>query len=537
MNAVVEANVVWEWSIQSDREGDTVEVNVDWTAPEGSKRTIPAFWRGGKTWSIRFASSVPGEHQLSWREIKSESIRVTVEPYRGDNPLLKHGPITTKLGEHIFRHADRTPFFWLADTWWMGLCDRLHWPGEFQRFALDRLEQGFNVIHLVAGLYPDMPPLHDAGKNEAGKPWDEKFTQLNPAYFDYADRRIQYLCSIGISPCIFGCWGYFAKFMGVEKLKKHWRNLIARWGAYPITWSLAGEAVLPYYLDEKFGKWDEYTPQARKDWTEIGRYVRSIEPFGRPITIHPPNYMGKEQGGHDQVEDRNLLDFDMLQTAHGSQNFYWHAVTAGRHAYSLEPAMPVIQGEGFYEGILESCREETQRWFFWSSILTGAAGHSYGANGIWQLNRPGEPFRANPMGMHWGDIPWQDAAKLSGAKQIALGKKLLETLPWYEMQPHQEWLELGKPSEFVRPENAQYMTPYCAGIPNKLRLIYWSPNESFLPLVGLAGIEKSARYNATLINPSTIEPLDLGEVKPDSDQNWKIPKTPITRDWLLMLST
>jgi hypothetical protein len=140
------------------------------------------------------------------------------------------------------------------------------------------------------------------------------------------------------------------------------------------------------------------------------------------------------------------------------------------------------------------------------------------------------------MGMHWGDIPWQEAARLNGAKQIALGKKLLETLPWYEMQPHQEWLQLGKPSEFVNAERAEYMTPYCAGIPGKLRIVYWSHSEAFVPLAGLAGIEKDVNYTATLINPSTMEPHDLGEVKPDAEGNWKVPKTPITRDWLLILS-
>ena len=166
----------------------------------------------------------------------------------GTTPLAEHGGISAKRGERMFRHADGMPFFWLADTWWMGLCKRLEWPAEFQRFALDRVEQGFSVIQIVAGLYPDMPPLHEAGWNEAGTPWDAKFESIRPEYFDLADQRIAYLCSVGLVPCIFACWGYFADFMGVEKVKRHWRYLIARWGAYPVAWSLAGEAVLPLLL-------------------------------------------------------------------------------------------------------------------------------------------------------------------------------------------------------------------------------------------------------------------------------------------------
>jgi hypothetical protein len=548
IHGVVQANEVWEWSLVSDRDGafreDSCDVDVQCTGPDGRRMTIPAFWARDKVWRVRFAAPIAGEYTLETqcsetqdKGLGGQGARVMVTPYGGDNRLLSRGPIVARKGERIFRHSDGTPFFWLADTWWMGLCDRLKWPGEFQRFALDRMEQGFSVIQIVAGLYPDMPPLHESGKNEAGTPWDEQFASINPSYFDAADRRIKYLCDIGIVPCIFGCWGYFSQFMGVEKLKRHWRYLIARWGAYPVIWSLAGEAILPYYLHPSFGKWAEYTPKARAEWTEIARYVRSLQPFGRPISIHPPNYMEEKQGGHDQIEDRSLLDYDMLQTAHGTQNYFWHSVAAVRHSCGLKPSMPVLMSEGFYEGILESSREETQRWFFWSSILSGAAGHTYGANGIWQLNQPGKPFRANPMGMHWGDIPWNEAAKLPGAKQIALGKKLLEELPWWEMEPRQDWLQLGKPSPVVRPEHAPMMTPYCAGIPRKLRLIYWPNSDAFVPLGGIAKIEPGVRYQATLVNPSTGEKTAIGPVVADKDGNWPAPKPPVHRDWLLVLQS
>jgi len=31
-------------------------------------------------------------------------------------------------------------------------------------------------------------------------------------------------------------------------MKRHWRYLVARWGAYPVVWCLAGEGTMPYYL-------------------------------------------------------------------------------------------------------------------------------------------------------------------------------------------------------------------------------------------------------------------------------------------------
>ena len=63
-----------------------------------------------------------------------------------------------------------------------------------------------------------------------------------------ADLRIQELVNHGLVPCIVGCWGYFLGFMAIAKIKQHWRNIVARWGAYPAMWCLAGEGTMPYYL-------------------------------------------------------------------------------------------------------------------------------------------------------------------------------------------------------------------------------------------------------------------------------------------------
>jgi hypothetical protein len=60
-----------------------------------------------------------------------------------------------------FAYADGSPFFWLGDTWWMGLTKRLTWPEDFQQLTADRRAKGFTVIQIVAGLYPDMPAFDE----------------------------------------------------------------------------------------------------------------------------------------------------------------------------------------------------------------------------------------------------------------------------------------------------------------------------------------------------------------------------------------
>ena len=135
------------------------------------------------------------------------------------NPLLRHGPVRVAAGSRHLEHADGTPFLWLADTWWMGLCRRLRWPDEFHALTADRVAKGFNVVQLVAGLYPDMEPFDERGAGDCGFPWRPDFSTIEPAYFDAADRRIAHLVANGIVPCVVGFWGYYLEVAGVAKLQ------------------------------------------------------------------------------------------------------------------------------------------------------------------------------------------------------------------------------------------------------------------------------------------------------------------------------
>jgi hypothetical protein len=127
----------------------------------------------------------------------------------------------------------------------MGLCARLKWPEDFQSLAADRKAKGFNVIQIVAGLYPDMPAFDERGANEAGFPWEQAYRRIRPEYFDAADRRIFYLVEQGLVPCVVGAWGYHLPWLGEDKMKQHWRYLVARWGALPVVWCAAGEGTMP----------------------------------------------------------------------------------------------------------------------------------------------------------------------------------------------------------------------------------------------------------------------------------------------------
>src|SRR4030095_11050705 len=182
------------------------------------------------------------------------------------------------------------------------------------------------------------------GANEAGFPWEKDYAAILPEYFDAVDARLRYLVEQGMTPCIVGAWGYFMPMMGVEKMKAHWRYLIARYAAWPVVWCAAGEGNLPWYLAKGFPYDDR---EQVKGWTEVTRYLRSTDPFHRPITIHPTG-LGR-LSARNAMNDLSLIDFDMLQTPHGQRDAVVPTVSTVRQSYADTPVMPVINGEASFE--------------------------------------------------------------------------------------------------------------------------------------------------------------------------------------------
>jgi hypothetical protein len=431
---------------------NSVTFDAIFTEPTGHQLRVPGFWAGTNLWKVRYASPLTGTHRFSTvcsdaadKGLHGIEGEIVVRPYQGTNLFYLHGPLKVSTDHRHFEHFDGTPFFWLGDTWWMGLVNRLHWPEDVQTLAQDRRSKGFNVIQIVAGLFPDMYPFDPRGENEAGCPWQTNYTAIRPEYFDAADQRLLYLAEQGFSPCIVGAWGYFMQWMGPEKLKQHWRYLIARYGALPVVWCVAGEANLPWYLAKGFPFDDR---EQVKHWTEVARYVRETDPFHRLITIHPTG-IGRPTARRC-VDEPALLDFDMLQTPDGQREAVAPTVKAARESYLDQPVMPVIDGEASFEMLGDSIKTEWTRRMFWVCLLNGAAGHTYGANGIWQVNRKGHPHGSSPggppNGPGYGIISWDEAMNLGGSKQVGLGKRFLEQLPWRQFEPHPEWASLVGPT-------------------------------------------------------------------------------------------
>ncbi len=523
--ARIAQNRVHELTFTSTNSADptqAVELDLIVTDPNEHQCQVPAFWGGGAIWRARYASPVVGTYTYKTRcsdaadtGLHNQTGTFEVIAYEGDNPLYRHGKLRVSPNTKHLEHVDGIPFFWLGDTWWLGFTKRLHWPEEFDILTKDRVQKGFTLIQIIAGLYPDMPPFDERGANEAGFPWDPKFQAINPPYFDMVDRRVQHLVDNGLVPCIVGFWGYFIDVAGVPALKKHWRYLIARYGAYPVVWCIAGEAMMPYYLDRIVQKiWKKVeAPRRRAVWSEVTGYVRAIDGFHNPITIHPTRY------GHEQLDNPELLDVNMLQTGHANptneiatiNNTVKYIASARKHN------IPVVVGEVCYEGILEANRQEIQRCLFWANLLSGGAGHTYGANGIWQLNRRDQSYGVSPHGASWGEMPWEEAYQLLGSKHVGVGKAILSQYPWWKLQPHPEWVHGD--------------LTFAAGIPRQLRIIY----RFISGKISVRKLERGVTYSAKWIDPKNGTQYPIGQITRDKKGTWRTPNPHIFQDWILLL--
>ncbi len=531
------------------------EVDVDVIFAKGEENwRVPTFWRGANQWTVRFAPPTSGEYTYHLESsdknnpaLNGHEARVTLASYSGSNPLRQHGMLRVAANKRYFEHTDGTPFYWLGDTWWTGLSDRLSWDG-FQKLTANRKTKGFTVVQIVAGLVPsneEEAPVDPGFHNEGGAVWDPAFKQINPKYFDFADRRIQLLVDAGIAPAIVGAWHQALGQMGVAKMEKHWRYIIARYGAYPVFWIVGGEVFdPPAEIGNKapgivlYGK---LTDLRSPGWTEVTRYIRATDPYHHPVTVHeiPPPF-------NIPLQDESLTDFDLFQPSHMGWPSIAVEVALLNICRSRSVVKPEVVGEIGYEGIGGTNLEDFQRVSFWLAMLNGAAGYTYGANPVFEAYSADKPFQRTKYTL----LTWEEGMDLPGAYQISLGAKLLQQYSWWQFEPHPEWVaprgttlleprsertgsELGSfdsvltdespqpsgtpwsyPAGEWKAKNGNIFQPYAAGIAGKIRFIYVPCLSLFChapPTV--LGLEQGVRYHAYYWEPTIGVKFDLGSIE------------------------
>lgn len=321
---------------------------------------------------------------------------------------------------------DGRPFFWLGDTAWE-LFHRLD-KAEALRYLQDRANKGFNVVQAV--ILAELEGLTDPNALGDLPLLDQDPLKPNESYFIYVDFLLQEAAKRGIYMGLLPTWG--------DKYNKAWG--VGPEIFTPENASAYGEFLGRRYADVSNIIWimgGDRLPANTEDYQIVCQMSLGIRRGGAKqlMTMHPKGgYIASGVFGRE-----SWLEVDMFQSHHmkGCREYQFT-----QRALAAVPKRPVIDGEPGYENIPNFLNKihrnrldahDVRRAAYWN-MLSGAAGHTYGCNEIWQMFSPGK----TPL--HGAEMPWNQAMDLPGSRQLGFMKAFFERLPWQRLKLVPEFL-------------------------------------------------------------------------------------------------
>jgi len=483
-------------------EGGAGLVKVVFTGASGDARgktlTVQGFWDGGRDWKVRFAPPAAGE--WSYKSVSDDAglngVEGTLtcvqwtEAELAENAARRGFVRVCKAGDRAgryFEYADGTPFLWIGDTWWNWSKRNITFA-SFKKLADDRAAKGFTVGQLFF----------------AGRGWgrnasmlDRTFDRPDIEHIRHVENYVRYANSIGMTVWVHGWWNSpnMDRTIGPEKMRRWWRYMVHRLGAYNVIWVLSGEYNM-----------NNYGSLGVQFWKDLGAMIDAEDPYDRIIGAHPtpPGWEGGDEAPQwstaEVLHDEPWLDYNQSQVGHGKwRNEMIPFVVAD--AYGRKPAKPIVVTEPWYEFILDSSPASDIRFGIWSAILSGAAGHSYAGGHVWKAHVPESPVGSDTWPMEQSfEVNTLD---YPGAMSLSFAAKFLRGIEWWRLEPHPE-VVLENPSHF------------CAALPGKEYLIYL--RYGGVVKVDLSACDTDAAFKCTW--------YDLTENKARKTQTVKGGKTP-----------
>ncbi len=317
-----------------------------------------------------------------------------------------------------------TPFFWLGDTVWE-LFHRTT-REEATAYLDNRSAKGFTIIQAV--VLAELDGLNTAN-SYGNKPLlnNDPLTP-NEAYFTHVDFVVNEANKRGIIVALLPTWG--------DKWNK-------KWGVGPDIFTPANAASFGEYLGRRYKDkgvvWvlgGDRNPEEPADFDitrSLAHGLRNGDGGSHLMTYHP---MGGSSS-FDFYENEDWIDIHMSQTGHrvAAPNYRFN-----EKARALPVARPHIDGEPRYEDHPNDFNPVEKGWMdafdtrvaaYWS-MLSGAAGHTYGNHNIWQL------YTENRTPINNARTHWKVALDQPGAFAVGWMRKMMEKRNWQLLQPAQK---------------------------------------------------------------------------------------------------
>lgn len=475
---------------------------------------VTGFWDGGQTWKIRFSPPSAGtwtyETVSSDAGLSGKTGTIHVSEWDEESKIevpTRRGPVqVSEEYPNYFTYSDGTPFLWIGDTWW-NWTKRSILFSSFQNLVDDRSEKGFTMGQLfVAGN----------GWGREASILDETYTEIDLELMQKVDRMIEYANSKGLTVWVHGWWSRenIVETIGEENVQRWWRYLVHRLGAYNVVWTIAGEYNLYNYggFDLSF-------------WKDLGQMIKDEDPYERIVGAHPtPPLWG---GGADApqwstgevLHEEPWLDYNQSQPGHGRwrQEMTPKIMTADRNR---TPAKPTLVTEPWYEFVEGNPSGLEVRFGAWSSILSGAAGHTYGGGHVWLAHLPESSAGGGPWPLETNfDVNTLD---YEGARSMSYLTEFFKEVKWWEMDPAPELIH-------------DYREPYCLANKGKEYVVYlrWGGPAT----IDLSAVDESSLFRYRWFNPATgdfhsegdVSGGDIRIISPVEDYPGRVE----FRDWVL----
>jgi hypothetical protein len=560
-----------------------VVVWVDLHGPDFKKR-VYGFWDGGSVFRVRIAPTTPGlwswqsgasqaDAGLCGERGKLEAIPWTEEDLAA-NPV-RHGFLRPTEHGHALTYADGAPCYLIGDTWWATPTFRYRWTEEpegkpvgpemgFKDMVQFRKSQGYNLIAMIAALpawandgkpariwYDEAAGIGvrdawqqagtDSAKdmhNEGGRPFlfpgkvpgyedvVPDFDRINPEYFQYMDRKVDYLNAEGFIPFIevtrrdvSSAWRAFYD----------WPESYTRYIQYVFSRYQANNCLLsPIHYD-----W-MYMSIPSRDYNEPANAV--LERFGPPPfgTLLSANSSGSTLLNFDQAPWLGLHQIGNWR----DHDDHWLLTEIYQET---DPPRPALNGEPYYAGWSDyegwpdyegwteddfiagtEADDAACRSGMYGSFLSGGlAGHIYGAQGMW-----GGDIEPESYATMWDALTWRSGAQMAHLRTFVLS----EGDRYQDLEPNADLVSPNKTSEVTG--NTEWA--YCARTPERDLFMLYCETGAKQP--NLRGALANRTYQARWFNPRTGAWTDAGTLTADAWCRITLPDLPSEEDWAMKLT-
>ncbi len=477
---------------------EDVDVQAVFTKSGGPSITRRAFWNGSNSWLVRFAPPQTGTWTMT--TISSDATNtglhgqvhtVQASPYSGNLDIYRRGFLKISPDRRYFTYTDGTPFFYLGDTHWLINTENwsaCNYPGCTSQFKFEvdkRRQQGFTVYQTE---WLGVVSMCNITVSQIPK-------------FLAVDDKFKYLTDAGLVVTVTVEWRTVAPNCTDTYLQALGRYWAARYGAYPVLWTVAQEVDSLYPFKDP--------PNLPAKWQVVGQALKENDYYNVPLTAHMVNesYVSwatsawKNLAYHDWFGVQVQSGFNTTLAA----NYYTNA------------GKPVIFFEGPYENYWTDRNGNRNQSY--AAFLSGWYGVGYGVAGVW------DGIYDCTASTDPNCKPWTDGLFRESGNDMARLASFFKSISWWNLIPrftNTAWGTFSDPNATRVATDGQNM--YVV-------YFYGSGNTTGT----LKNLSSSGTYSAQWFNPRTGNYVVINPGFTTAGQ-WTIPVRPTAEDYVLVVT-